>query len=108
MSKQASDYFDSTFGTPAKLDSGTWRSLTESRPYIAKESAVQRHGWNDDYLKPRSPILFLSQSPQPERKNRKMRRTLSVDNIISDLPAHIQKQAMKLSENVSYFVYFKI
>jgi len=99
VSKQASGYFDSTFHSPAKLDSGFWRSLTESRPYIDKESAVQRHGWNDDYLKPRSPILFRSQSPQPQRKNRKMRRTLSVDNIISDLPAHIQKQAVKLSEN---------
>jgi len=99
VSKEASGYFDSTFHSPAKLDSGFWRSLTESRPYIDKESAVQRHGWNDDYLKPRSPILFRSQSPQPQRKNRKMRRTLSVDNIISDLPAHIQKQAVKLSEN---------
>ena len=101
VSKLTSDHLDSTHENSTRFDNGFWGSLTESKPYICKESAVQRHGWDENYLKPRSPNLTRSKSPQAQRKSVKMRRTLSVDNIISELPTHVQKRAIKLSENVS-------
>ena len=106
VSKLASGYLDSTYESSTRFDNGSGRSFTESKPYISKESALKRHGWDENYLKPRSPNLTRSKSPPAQRKSVKMQRTLSVDNIISELPAHVQKRAITLSENVSCFTVF--
>ncbi|XP_065053785.1 coiled-coil domain-containing protein 177-like isoform X2 [Rhopilema esculentum] len=75
----------------------SWKSSTEPRPYASKETATRRHGWDERYnqMKSRS----IERSPASKKKGHKMQRTLSVDNILSDLPPHLQKGAAKLSES---------
>ena len=105
-SELKSSFIDSTNEASRRFEDGIWKSLTETKPYISKESAIRRHGWDETYRKPRSPNLSRSQTPTPQRKQTKMQRTLSVDNIVLDLPAYMQKQASKLSENVSRYMVF--
>ena len=96
-----SSSYDGKYGSTVRLGGDEWRTLTEPRPYISKESAMQRHGWDSRSLKMGSPSLPKSKSPSPQRRHIRMQRTLSVDNILSDLPPHLQKGAARLSENVS-------
>ena len=101
FSQLLSSSLDKNYADSTRLDNGFWRSFTEPRPYISKESAAQRHGWDENYMKPRSPSLSRSKSPSTQRGSVKMQRTLSVDNILADLPPHLQRGAAKLSDNVS-------